>query len=189
MSDAKALDRFRRTALLRFTRDQRGVSAVEFAVLLPFMTGIYLGGVEISQAIGIDRKVTLATGAAANLAAQTSVLSSSDMTDILNAATTIMTPYPTSTLKITVSCINIDANKVAKVKWSATKGGTARAEGSTITLPSALQVASTQLVFSEVSYDYKPTIGYVITGTLNLSDKMYMGPRITAPTYANKTCT
>jgi Flp pilus assembly protein TadG len=50
-----------------FSDDKRGVSAVEFALLAPFMIGLYLGGVEISDGIGIDRKVTLAAGAIANL--------------------------------------------------------------------------------------------------------------------------
>ena len=34
------------------------------------------------------------------------------------------------------------------------------------------------LILSEVSYSYRPTIGYVLTGTLNLSDKIYMRPRL-----------
>ena len=44
---------------------------------------------------------------------------------------------------------------------------------------------------SEVQYAYKPTVGYVITGTLNLTDQMYMRPRITSPTYggASVNCT
>jgi hypothetical protein len=46
-----------------------------------------------------------------------------------------------------------------------------------VTLPSALVVPSTWLIWSEVSYSYKPTIGYVVTGTLNLSDQIYMRPR------------
>jgi hypothetical protein len=29
-----------------------------------------------------------------------------------------------------------------------------------------------------VKYPYKPTIGYVITGTLNLTEKTYMQPRV-----------
>jgi len=32
-------------------------------------------------------------------------------------------------------------------------------------------------------------VGYTITGTLPLSDQMFMSPRITPPTYGVKTCT
>ena len=85
-----------------------------------------------------------------------------------------MAPYSTGPLAITVSCLNIDKDKVAKVKWSETKNGTKRSTGSTVTLPSALAVANTQLLFSEVSYSYKPTIGHVITGTLTLSFSYYL---------------
>ena len=59
--------------------------------------------------------------------------------------------------------------------------GTARTAGSTVTLPSADLVApSSSLVWSEVSYSYTPVVGYTITGTLPLSDQMFMSPRISA---------
>ena len=32
---------------------------------------------------------------------------------------------------------------------------------------------NTSLVWGEVSYAYKPVIGYVLTGTLNLKDQIY----------------
>lgn len=63
------------------------------------------------------------------------------------------------------------------MSWSNTLNGTARAAGSTVSIPSELAVPSTSIIFSEVSYGYKPTIGYVISGTLTLSDTMYMSPR------------
>ena len=59
-----------------------------------------------------------------------------------------------------------------------TKDGTARAVGSGVTLPAALVVANSSLIWSEVSYEYKPTVGYVITGTLTLKDQIYMRPRL-----------
>lgn len=177
------------TRLRKFARDKRGVSAVEFAVLSPVMIGMYLGGVEISDGIGIDRKVTMTAGAMANLAAQVATISSSDMTDILRASSAIMSPYPTGPLKITISCLNIDGNQTAKVKWSETSGGAKRSTGSTVALPAALAVANTQLLLSEVSYGYRPIVGYVITGTLTLSENMYMSPRISAPTYGTTACT
>ena len=55
---------------------------------------------------------------------------------------------------------------------------TARTVGSTVTLPAALNVASTSLIWAEASYAYTPTIGYVITGTKNLTDQIYMRPRL-----------
>jgi Flp pilus assembly protein TadG len=161
-----------------FRRDQRGVSAVEFAMLLPLMITLYLGTVEISQGVAINRKVTLTTRTVADLASQVSSINNTDMTNLLNASAAVIAPFDTSQLKVTVSAVSIDANGVAKVTWSDTLNGTARAVGSTITLPSALNVANSQLIFSEVSYNYTPTIGYVVTGSLNLADKIYMRPRL-----------
>ena len=170
----------------RLVRDTRGVSAVEFALIAPLMVSLYLGCVEISDGVSAQRKVTLIASTVANLTAQSTTLSTTDVSNILDASTAIIYPYGSSTLKMTVSCIAIDANKNATVKWSVTRNGTALSGG--VTLPSALQVANTQLVYSQVSYGYKPAVGYTITGTLTLSEQMYMMPRITAPTYNTTAC-
>src|SRR5215467_1200282 len=89
--------------------DQRGVSAVEFAMLLPLMITLYLGAVEISQGVGIDRKVTLTTRTVADLASQVTSINSSDMTNILNASSQVIMPYDASKLKVTVSEVTIDS--------------------------------------------------------------------------------
>ena len=175
--------------LSRFKRDRRGVSAVEFAFVAPVMIGLYLGCVEISDGVAADRKVSLIVDALADLSAQVTTISATDMTNILNASGSIITPYSANNLKATLSCLKIDANNNVTVAWSATLNGTARAVGSSVTIPSALQVPSSQLLFSEASYAYTPTVGYTITGTLTLSDHMYMAPRIAAPTYNNVACT
>ena len=47
-----------------------------------------------------------------------------------------------------------------------------------MSLPTALKVPNSQLIWSEVSYNYVPTIGYVVTGALNLNDQIYMRPRL-----------
>ncbi|MGA2568459.1 MAG: TadE/TadG family type IV pilus assembly protein [Pseudolabrys sp.] len=175
--------------LSRFTRDRRGVSAVEFAFIAPVMIGLYLGCTEISDGVAADRKVSLVVDALSNLSAQVTTISTADMTNILNASSSIIAPYSANNLQSTVSCLKIDANGKVTVAWSATLNGTARSVGSSVTIPSALAVPSTQLLFSEASYAYTPIVGYTITGTLTLSDHMYMAPRITAPTYNGTACT
>jgi Flp pilus assembly protein TadG len=166
--------------LVSFARDRRGVSAVEFAMLLPLMITIYLGTVEISQGVAIDRKVTLTTRTAADLASQVSSINNSDMSNMLTATKAVMAMpgFQESKLKVVVSAVDIDANGTAKVVWSDTLNGAKRAVGSTVTLPTALNVANTTLIWSEVQYAYTPTIGYVLTGTLNLSDQIWMRPRL-----------
>jgi Flp pilus assembly protein TadG len=169
---------FYRQRLASLAGDQRGISAVEFALLLPLMVTLYLGVVEISQGIGADRKVTMTARTIADLVAQTSSMSNSDMTNSLNAATAVMAPFPDSKLKVTVTRVDIDGNGKAIVAWSDTKNGTARSKGSTVTLPAALNIANSSLVWSEVEYAYKPTIGYIVSGTLTLKDHLYMRPRL-----------
>ena len=162
----------------RFRHDQRGMSAVEFAMVLPVLLTFYLGTAEVSDAVGINRKVTLTTRTAADLVSQVASINNSDMNNLLSASTAVIAPYNAAPLKVTVSLVKIDANGSAKVTWSDTRNGAARAVGSSVSLPTALKVPNTSLVWSEVSYSYKPTIGYVITGTLNLSDQIYMRPRL-----------
>jgi hypothetical protein len=76
-----------------------------------------------------------------------------------------------------VSELAINAQGVASVAWSDTLNGTARSVGQVVTIPSALAVPNTYLILSEVQYSYTPTYGYVLTGTLSLSDQAYMRPR------------
>jgi Flp pilus assembly protein TadG len=167
--------------LIRFRRDQRGVSAVEFAMLLPLMITLYLGVVEISQAVGIDRKVTLTTRTVADLASQVTTITNADMTNLLGASASVISPYDATQLKVTVSQVDIDANGVAKIKWTDTLGGAGtHSVNDVVTVPAALKVASTSLIWSEVAYTYKPAVGYVVTGTLNLADQIYMRPRLSS---------
>lgn len=162
----------------RFAGDARGVSAVEFALVLPLMMTLYLGGAEVSQAITASRKVTLVSRTVADLVSQYSSINTANVTNILNASAAIVSPFSSSNLAVTVSCVKIDANGNATVAWSDTLGGTKRATGSSVTLPSALAVPNTSLVWTEAQYTYQPTIGYVITGAMALKDQMYMRPRL-----------
>lgn len=167
-----------RRSLQRFSSDQRGVSAVEFALILPLMLAMYLGSVEISQGIAIDRKVTLTAHTVADLASQSPNITDAAMNNILSASAAVIQPYDASSLAVTVSSVSIDANGNATVDWSETLNGTARAKGSSVTLPSAIAVPNTSLIFGEVNYNFTPQIGYVISGTLTLADQMFLRPRL-----------
>jgi hypothetical protein len=80
---------------------------------------------------------------------------------------------------VTVSSVKIDANSLATIEWSETRGGTKHGTGDAVpTLPAALKVKNTWLIWTEAEYNYEPAIGYVLTGALTLKDEMYMRPRL-----------
>ncbi len=45
-------------------------------------------------------------------------------------------------------------------------------------VPATLRVPDTQVIMAEVFHNYTPAVGYVITGTLSLNDRMYFVPRL-----------
>jgi len=73
------------------------MSAVEFALILPLMLMLYVGGIELSQAISADRKTALISRAVADLVAQVPTVTDTDMGNIFDAATEVAMPFPAST--------------------------------------------------------------------------------------------
>jgi Flp pilus assembly protein TadG len=181
-------------AIRGFARSQRGLSAVEFALILPILLTLFLGGTEITQAITIKRKVTIATRTIGDLVAQDISITNAEMTSILAATEAVLAPYSPANLRIVVSSIGIDNEGAAKIVWSdASAGATARAVNEPVTLPTgkdaagntapSLGLKNATLIWTETEYDYTPTIGYVVTGTMELADHVYLRPRLT-----NKIC-
>ena len=163
-----------------FARAERGMAAVEFAVILPFMLTAYLGGVEVGTGVALDRKIAITTRSVADLASRYTTIKNADMTGILGATSAIIQPYAAAPLVVTVSQVSVDANGNATIAWSDSLNGTARAVGSPVTLPGTLAIPNTSYVWGEVKYTYTPTLGYVVTGSWNLANQIFMSPRESA---------
>jgi Flp pilus assembly protein TadG len=177
MTIATTLARRLARPLGRFAGERSGLAAVEFAMLLPMLMTLFLGTVEITTGVAIQRKVTLTARALADLSSQYTSITASEMTNILNASSDIIAPYSALNLKSVISELSINAQGQATVVWSQTLNGAALTAGQIVNLPSSLAVPNSYLLLGQTSYSYNPTYGYVVTGTLTLSDSVYMRPR------------
>lgn len=164
--------------LRKLRRDKRGVSAVEFALIAPAMIASYFGMAEISQALLAERKAAHVASAVGDLVAQSSSVSSTDLTEIFGIASTIMSPYSTASLKMRVSSVTTDAGGIAKVDWSSGSGLTALTAGSTVTgIPTGVMSNGQSVVMSEVTYTYDSPVDVVMPNAVTFTRKFYLRPR------------
>jgi Flp pilus assembly protein TadG len=162
---------------MRLADDVRGLALIEFALTLPFLIALFVGGFQLSDAVSAYRKVTTAARTIADLTAQYTAVTNNDLDTILNASQQVMAPYPADNAQMTVSQINIDATGKATVGWSRGKNMQRLTPGSDFTVPAAIKQANTSLIVAQIFYDYRPTFFDVLIGTVRLTETIIMSPR------------
>ena len=176
--------------LTRFSRDVRGMAAVEFAIILPMILVIFFGTIEVSTGVAVDRKVTVLTRALSDLVSQATTVDNTDLANAFAVGEAIMTPYASTPIRAIISQVYIDpTTHTGKVKWSKASNDTARACNSTVTVPDGLKIDGTYLIMSEVNYNFTPVVDFKIGGTpptFALGDTTFTRPRQSpSVTYTN----
>ncbi|RYF92019.1 MAG: pilus assembly protein, partial [Caulobacteraceae bacterium] len=162
----------------RLARDKRGVSAVEFALIAPALIAFYFGLAELTQAMMAERRASHAASSIGDLVAQSTQISGGTVTDIFTIAKAIMSPFPTTPLKMRVTSIVADASVNPKVAWSQADGMTAKGVGANETVPTGLlTVAGDSVILSEVQYSYDSPVDYFIPNAVVFNKKFYLRPR------------
>src|ERR1700753_868100 len=132
-------------------RNDEAVAAVEFAIVVPFMLLLYVGGVELANGMAINVKVSATAHSVADMVSQNTSLSTAQMQNILTGATAIIAPYPvsggsSSLMTVTVSEISSDTNGNLTLRWSQSYNGASFGTGRTnltnLTLPTSLNGAA-----------------------------------------------
>ena len=188
---SKCMIRLRRS-LAGWPRDTRGVGAVEFAMIAPLMLVMFFGMIDVSMGVGADRKVTIIAQAMADLTSRNARATDTDIANFIAIGDAMVAPYPTADLTVTISQVYVDAanNGVGKVYWS--KGDKPLDLTKTVTVPAGLiskdasgkVIADQYLILAEVTYAYKPIIGYVVPKAgLTLTESTYTRPRKTMCVY------
>lgn len=169
--------------MARLARDKRGVAAIEFAMIVPIMFFLFIGAVEFSQALTVDRRVTQIASSTADLIARERTITSSQVEGVMTIIDFLMSPYDASRLKLTVLNVYsaIDNASITKVCWSHNhNGGThTYTAGATYALPTGILEKGNSVIVAEVRYDYQPLIfNYFIQNTFVLEEKFYLKPRL-----------
>jgi len=160
----------------RLKGDERGMSAVEFALLAPVLIAFYFGMAEFCQGFMAQKRMGHVSSMVADLVAQEETVAIANLDDIFDIGGLIMKPFSTTPLKQRVTSVTRTAG-VAKVDWSRGDGMAARSVGSTVTLPADLIANGESIVMSEATYDYDSPVDYLMPAITRFSHIYYLRPR------------
>lgn len=163
--------RFRRLAR-RWIGSDEGVAAVEFGLIVPIMAVMFIGAVELSQAITVDRRVTQIANSTADLVARFSPvtgapngISQTEIADIMRVGGYIMAPYDSNPLKIVLRSVTSSPTSATDTKqaWVCTYTGAGNSLSCACTntvyaIPANLVSTLDSVIMAEVTYNYKPLV-------------------------------
>lgn len=147
-------------SLKAFLKDERGVSAIEFAMVAPLLIMAYLGLAELTLGMMASRRTSHLAATIGDLAAQSESLSDSNITDLWAIGTSMLQPFSTTPLKMRLTEVTMNTSNKAVVVWSKGKGLSDLTAGTVITAITTSQISQGEyLMMTEVQYQYTSPFG------------------------------
>lgn len=180
--------------LRRFSSDRKGAAAVEFAIIAPLLITLYLGTMEISRGLQVNKKVGRAASSVADLIAQIDegALDKATIESIMKIGKATLQPYNLTQPTIIATGISIDAAGNPTVSWSRQLADTVASKpyvaGTAVTtVPIKLKIASTFLIKVETKLEYRSVTSWSLAKNksdasgayagIDMSEVYYLRPR------------
>ena len=181
-----------RRMIKQWAGDQRGASAVEFALLAPIMLLLYFGVVVFCQAYMAQKRVSHVASAVGDLVAQTSQISRAEAGELFSIGGLIMKPFSAATLDQRVTSITRQTATRYEVDWSRSTGDALPPldQGSAVGVPSVAVAVGGSVIMSESESVYTSPMDPILNdirnligsdgaglGVLTFTRKAYLHPR------------
>lgn len=191
----------------RYREDDRGIAAIEFAIIAPVMIGMYFGLAEIASAISMDRRISHSTNVVGDLSTQQPELRDGEIAEVFSAALRVMGVSDASSVSIDMeSFIKPTADGApesrGRIRLNQASGNLAAYDATT--LDSKILNEKSGVVVTRVSYEYTPLKLRYFDSDITLAETFLLKPRrsesvqfqdgmgslvdCTATTYADVSC-
>lgn len=157
-------------------RDDKGVAAVEFALVAPILLVLFLALVELTYAFSVKQRTTLVVRSVADLTSRAvGDVNDGEMQTILDASLLPMMPYDASGIRYRVSAVvvyeNNEGSLIGEICWSDAYGKPTLSRGSHYPIPAGFDVDRSSFIISEIEHPYKPLIAQNFTQNVVFTDE------------------
>lgn len=169
--------------IIRFLRDSKGVAAIEMAFIMPFLLFLYFGLIDLTAMISLNRKVTYAASAVADLVTQNSgTVTAANITDYFEAAELVLKPRDIADVRVEVYQYRNVAGTITN-QWSEKSTGGSDCDAPSTTGMNTLMTDGNDLIVAVVCTDYTPYVatflGNNVLGatTFTMNEQIALRPR------------
>lgn len=171
--------------LKRLARAQEGVAYLEFAITIPFLLALFMGGVEVTRYIIIAQKLEKAAVTVSDVVAQSEEITTTELDTIILAAGQVMLPYSFEGDGYVIISSVTQNGSTPIVNWQYTGGGDwiqssqIGGPGETATLPNDLTLIDNDtVIISEVFYNFTPLLENSVVDSSQLYKVGVFKPRL-----------
>lgn len=170
-----------RLAFLRFFRDSRGASAMEFALVAPMMALALLASVDVVDLLQANKRVENTAASLSDVVSRDILLTDRELADIWSAAGPLLRPTPSGNAKMRISAAEIINATQARVIWSDGNGLGAYRRNALVTIPASVGQVQTGLIIVDTEVRYSSPLGILGGSGVTLRRTEYRRPRIVDP--------
>ncbi len=160
-------------------RDRSGVTAVEFAIILPMMVTILLGTIQFAGTAQTRLSDETAAWEVADLVSRCRTVATSDLTDAFTAASLIIAASKTQPTNFAYYAASVSFNATTgapAIDWRSDSGTPVTTNGTILAKATGQRSAGESVIFAGVDYTYQPA--GPSGPSLVISDVAMLSPRL-----------
>ena len=159
----------------KYFTDERGVSAMEMAILFPILMAMIMAVFDLGNGIVVNQKTVSASQIIADLITRNEVVDMGLIDDVVNAGELALDPYPRTGFGYDIVSVTFDDDAEPEVLWRVTEN---MSQGSAaIDLTAGLGEQGEGVVVVTVTNDYEPLFSGFVVDVYNMSERAFLRGR------------
>ncbi|MBP1850741.1 TadE/TadG family type IV pilus assembly protein [Rhizobium halophytocola] len=134
-------------------RDCRGVSGIEFAIILPILVMLFAATLDLGQTLTVKRRLNQVATTSSDVIAQETTWTGTQLDNMLAGAAKILEPYDAGSLKIRAMLVRPDGSGSTTTVWTRNYPANSTMSVANVPIDDKVMEAQVDLITLTVTYE------------------------------------